>query len=86
MLKKFEEEELDENIKKRLKDASELPGSLWHVYETKDADKIRDFLHKVKIHGAFKYKKSYYLVITFKACLLRWYCRSCTAAQHMAHP
>lgn len=46
VLKKFEEEELDENIKKRLKDASELPGSLWHVYETKDADKIRDFLHK----------------------------------------
>ncbi|XP_040217919.1 probable JmjC domain-containing histone demethylation protein 2C isoform X2 [Rana temporaria] len=46
VLKKFEEEELDENIKKRLKDANELPGSLWHVYETNDADKIRDFLHK----------------------------------------
>ncbi|XP_072279220.1 probable JmjC domain-containing histone demethylation protein 2C isoform X2 [Pyxicephalus adspersus] len=46
VLKKFEEEELDENIKKRLKDANELPGSLWHVYETKDADKIREFLHK----------------------------------------
>ncbi|XP_018432159.1 PREDICTED: probable JmjC domain-containing histone demethylation protein 2C [Nanorana parkeri] len=46
VLKKFEEEELDENIRKRLKDASELPGSLWHIYETKDADKIREFLHK----------------------------------------
>ncbi|KAM5142381.1 putative JmjC domain-containing histone demethylation protein 2C isoform 2-T2 [Mantella aurantiaca] len=46
VLKKFEEEDMDENVRKRLKDASELPGSLWHVYETKDADKIRDFLHK----------------------------------------
>ncbi|KAM9325387.1 putative JmjC domain-containing histone demethylation protein 2C [Gastrophryne carolinensis] len=46
VLKKFEEEDLDEAIKKRLKDANELPGSLWHVYETKDADKIREFLHK----------------------------------------
>ncbi|XP_068111236.1 probable JmjC domain-containing histone demethylation protein 2C isoform X3 [Hyperolius riggenbachi] len=44
--KKFEEEDLDENIKKRVKDASELPGALWHIYETKDADKIREFLHK----------------------------------------
>ncbi|OCT71510.1 probable JmjC domain-containing histone demethylation protein 2C isoform X2 [Xenopus laevis] len=46
VLKKFEEEELDEDLRKRLKDSSEVPGSLWHIYETRDADKIREFLHK----------------------------------------
>ncbi|XP_063290225.1 probable JmjC domain-containing histone demethylation protein 2C isoform X1 [Pelobates fuscus] len=46
VLKKFEEEDLDECLRKRLKDSSEVPGSLWHVYEQKDADKIREFLHK----------------------------------------
>ncbi|KAM4703370.1 putative JmjC domain-containing histone demethylation protein 2C isoform 1-T2 [Rhinophrynus dorsalis] len=46
VVKKFEEEDLDECFKKRLKDSSEVPGSLWHIYETKDADKIREFLHK----------------------------------------
>ncbi|KAG8435592.1 hypothetical protein GDO86_013506, partial [Hymenochirus boettgeri] len=46
VLKKFEEEELDESLRKRLKDANEVPGSLWHIYETRDADKIREFLHK----------------------------------------
>ncbi|XP_075072431.1 putative JmjC domain-containing histone demethylation protein 2C isoform X2 [Mixophyes fleayi] len=46
VLKKFEEEDLDECIKKKLKDTGEVPGSLWHIYEPKDADKIREFLHK----------------------------------------
>ncbi|XP_031761211.1 probable JmjC domain-containing histone demethylation protein 2C isoform X2 [Xenopus tropicalis] len=46
VLKKFEEEELDEHLRKRLKDSGEVPGSLWHIYETRDADKIREFLHK----------------------------------------
>ncbi|XP_030058985.1 putative JmjC domain-containing histone demethylation protein 2C [Microcaecilia unicolor] len=47
VVKKFEEEDLDECLRKRLKDSSEVPGSLWHVYDIKDADKIREFLHKV---------------------------------------
>ncbi|XP_071985591.1 probable JmjC domain-containing histone demethylation protein 2C isoform X2 [Engystomops pustulosus] len=46
VVKKFEEEEMDECLKKRLKDTTEVPGSLWHIYETKDADKIREFLYK----------------------------------------
>ncbi|XP_077114881.1 putative JmjC domain-containing histone demethylation protein 2C isoform X2 [Ranitomeya variabilis] len=46
VVKKFEEEDMDECLKKRLKDPTEAPGSLWHIYETKDADKIREFLYK----------------------------------------
>ncbi|KAM4636089.1 putative JmjC domain-containing histone demethylation protein 2C isoform 2-T2 [Discoglossus pictus] len=46
VLKKFEEEELDVCLRKRLKETSEVPGALWHIYETNDADKIREFLHK----------------------------------------
>ncbi|XP_075791009.1 putative JmjC domain-containing histone demethylation protein 2C isoform X2 [Pelodiscus sinensis] len=47
VLKKFEEEDLDDLLRKRLKDSSELPGALWHVYAGKDADKIREFLQKI---------------------------------------
>ncbi|XP_042315860.1 probable JmjC domain-containing histone demethylation protein 2C isoform X3 [Sceloporus undulatus] len=47
VLKKFEEEDLDDFLRKRLKDSSELPGALWHIYASKDADKIREFLQKV---------------------------------------
>lgn len=48
VLKKFEEEDLDDLLRKRLKDSSELPGALWHIYASKDADKIREFLQKVR--------------------------------------
>ncbi|XP_072851273.1 putative JmjC domain-containing histone demethylation protein 2C isoform X2 [Pogona vitticeps] len=47
VLRKFEEEDLDDLLRKRLKDSSELPGALWHIYASKDADKIREFLQKV---------------------------------------
>lgn len=47
-MKKFEEEDLDDLLRKRLKDSSELPGALWHIYAGKDADKIREFLQKVR--------------------------------------
>ncbi|XP_033004820.1 probable JmjC domain-containing histone demethylation protein 2C isoform X2 [Lacerta agilis] len=47
VLKKFEEEDLDDLLRKRLKDSSELPGALWHIYASKDADKIREFLQKM---------------------------------------
>ncbi|XP_062989137.1 probable JmjC domain-containing histone demethylation protein 2C [Elgaria multicarinata webbii] len=47
VLKKFEEEDLDDLLRKRLKDSSELPGALWHIYASKDADKIKEFLQKV---------------------------------------
>ncbi|XP_066475890.1 probable JmjC domain-containing histone demethylation protein 2C isoform X2 [Tiliqua scincoides] len=47
VLKKFEEEDLDDLLRKRLKDSSELPGALWHIYSDKDADKIKEFLRKI---------------------------------------
>nr|XP_006972810.2 probable JmjC domain-containing histone demethylation protein 2C isoform X1 [Peromyscus maniculatus bairdii] len=47
ILKKFEEEELDDILRKRLKDSSEIPGALWHIYAGKDLDKIREFLQKI---------------------------------------
>lgn len=47
VLKRLEEEDLDEGVRKRLKDSSETPGALWHIYLNRDMDKMRDFLHKV---------------------------------------
>lgn len=47
VLKRLEEEDLDEGVRKRLKDSSETPGALWHIYLNRDMDKVRDFLHKV---------------------------------------
>ncbi|MGH0152575.1 UNVERIFIED_CONTAM: hypothetical protein FKN15_023673 [Acipenser sinensis] len=46
VLKRLEEEDLDENMKRRLKDSTETPGALWHIYGNKDAEKIKDFLQK----------------------------------------
>ncbi|XP_032890165.1 probable JmjC domain-containing histone demethylation protein 2C isoform X2 [Amblyraja radiata] len=46
ILKKMEEE-IDESTKKRLKNSNETPGALWHIFSTKDTDKIREFLQKV---------------------------------------
>nr|XP_020853833.1 probable JmjC domain-containing histone demethylation protein 2C isoform X2 [Phascolarctos cinereus] len=47
VLKKFEEEDLDDLLRRRLKDFTENPGALWHIYAGKDADKIREFLQKI---------------------------------------
>uniref|UniRef100_A0A673HM08 Probable JmjC domain-containing histone demethylation protein 2C n=1 Tax=Sinocyclocheilus rhinocerous TaxID=307959 RepID=A0A673HM08_9TELE len=47
VLKRLEEEDLDDNVKKRLKDSSETPGALWHIYTSKDGEKIKEFLHKL---------------------------------------
>lgn len=47
MLKRLEEEDLDEGVRKRLKDSSETPGALWHIYLNQDMDIVREFLHKV---------------------------------------
>ncbi|KAF7705095.1 probable JmjC domain-containing histone demethylation protein 2C isoform X2 [Silurus meridionalis] len=47
VLKRLEEEDLDDNVKKRLKDSSETPGALWHVYTSKDVEKVKEFLHKI---------------------------------------
>lgn len=47
VLKRLEEEDLDEGVRRRLKDSSETPGALWHIYLNKDMDRVREFLHKV---------------------------------------
>lgn len=47
VLKRLEEEDLDEGVRRRLKDSSETPGALWHIYLNRDMDKVREFLYKV---------------------------------------
>ncbi|XP_073683106.1 probable JmjC domain-containing histone demethylation protein 2C [Garra rufa] len=46
-LKLLEGEVLHESVKKRLKDPNEMPGALWHIYMSKDLQKIQEFLQKV---------------------------------------
>ena len=31
----------------RIDKGGQIPGALWHIYQAKDADTIRDFLNKV---------------------------------------
>lgn len=47
VLKLLEGEVLDESVKKRLRDPNETPGALWHIYMSKDMQKIQEFLQKV---------------------------------------
>lgn len=35
--------------RRRVRETTELPGALWHIYAARDADKIRDLLNKVAI-------------------------------------
>ncbi|XP_018331475.1 probable JmjC domain-containing histone demethylation protein 2C [Agrilus planipennis] len=35
--------------RRRVRDKGELPGALWHIYNARDADKIRDLLNKVVV-------------------------------------
>ncbi|KAK5906480.1 hypothetical protein CgunFtcFv8_002343 [Champsocephalus gunnari] len=46
VLKRLEEEDLDEGVRRRLKDSSETPGALWHIYLNKDMEQVREFLRK----------------------------------------
>uniref|UniRef100_A0A671VAE0 Lysine-specific demethylase n=1 Tax=Sparus aurata TaxID=8175 RepID=A0A671VAE0_SPAAU len=43
----IEEGDVDEMTKRRVYDAKEKPGALWHIYAAKDAEKIRELLRKV---------------------------------------
>uniref|UniRef100_H2RPL4 Lysine-specific demethylase n=1 Tax=Takifugu rubripes TaxID=31033 RepID=H2RPL4_TAKRU len=48
----IEEGDVDEMTKRRVYDAKEKPGALWHIYAAKDAEKIRELLRKVgEEHG-----------------------------------
>ncbi|KAF5299466.1 hypothetical protein FQR65_LT01046 [Abscondita terminalis] len=35
--------------RRRVRDKGELPGALWHIYNARDADKIRDLLNKIVV-------------------------------------
>lgn len=38
----------DPITKRRIREVRETPGALWHIFDAVDADKIRDFLNKVR--------------------------------------
>lgn len=40
----------DSITKRRVREVHEVPGALWQIYDAHDADKIRDFLNKVRRH------------------------------------
>lgn len=43
----IEEGDVDDVTKRRVYEAKEKPGALWHIYAAKDAEKIRELLRKV---------------------------------------
>jgi len=42
-----------ERTMSRVMDAGEKPGALWHIYDPRDADKIRQLLTKVSTLAVF---------------------------------
>ena len=48
-LKAIDEAECDHSTRARVLEDGELPGALWHIYQARDADPIRDFLNKVAL-------------------------------------
>uniref|UniRef100_A0A671N9Q5 Lysine-specific demethylase n=1 Tax=Sinocyclocheilus anshuiensis TaxID=1608454 RepID=A0A671N9Q5_9TELE len=47
VMKTIEEGDVDDVTKRRVYEAKEKPGALWHIYAAKDAEKIRELLRKV---------------------------------------
>uniref|UniRef100_A0A8C5LDL5 Probable JmjC domain-containing histone demethylation protein 2C n=1 Tax=Jaculus jaculus TaxID=51337 RepID=A0A8C5LDL5_JACJA len=92
VLKKFEEEDLDDILRKRLKDSSEVPGALWHIYAGKDVDKIREFLQKISKEQGLEVlpehdpirDQSWYVTKKLRQRLLDEYgVRTCTLVQFL---
>lgn len=54
----IEEGDVDEMTKRRVYDAKEKPGALWHIYAAKDAEKIRELLRKVNDNMIVSYLTS----------------------------
>lgn len=54
VLRAVDEADCDLITRKRVREKNELPGALWHIYEARDADKIRDMLNKVAIDRGAK--------------------------------
>ncbi|XP_072341762.1 uncharacterized protein [Scyliorhinus torazame] len=53
-LARMEGDTVDDAAMRRLRDSSERPGALWHIYSTQDTDRIRTFLQKVAGEGDAK--------------------------------
>jgi hypothetical protein len=49
--KAVEESGCDFLTRTRVETGGEIPGALWHIYQARDADRIRDFLNKVFFRG-----------------------------------
>ncbi|XP_059372396.1 lysine-specific demethylase 3B isoform X2 [Carassius carassius] len=47
VIQTIEEGDVDDVTKRRVYEAKEKPGALWHIYAAKDAEKIRELLRKV---------------------------------------
>uniref|UniRef100_A0A672KB23 Lysine-specific demethylase n=1 Tax=Sinocyclocheilus grahami TaxID=75366 RepID=A0A672KB23_SINGR len=47
VMQTIEEGDVDDMTKRRVYEAKEKPGALWHIYAAKDAEKIRELLRKV---------------------------------------
>ncbi|XP_059378076.1 lysine-specific demethylase 3B-like isoform X4 [Carassius carassius] len=47
VMQTIEEGDVDDVTKRRVYEAKEKPGALWHIYAAKDAEKIRELLRKV---------------------------------------
>lgn len=66
--KAVEESGCDFLTRTRVESGGEIPGALWHIYQARDADRIRDFLNKVLLSSKVV---NFYLCRTFGiSCLL----------------
>lgn len=54
-MKAIEDSDCDLPTIRRVAENKELPGALWHIWEAKDADKIRDMMNKVTFMCYLKY-------------------------------
>jgi hypothetical protein len=45
-------------MKRRVREAGELPGALWHIFHPADTNKIRDLLNKVHITRHISFGRS----------------------------
>ncbi|XP_037504314.1 probable JmjC domain-containing histone demethylation protein 2C isoform X2 [Rhipicephalus sanguineus] len=53
-LKAIDEGACDALTRKRVREKNAKPGALWHIYNARDADKIRDLLNKVALERGEK--------------------------------
>lgn len=67
--------------RRRVREKAELPGALWHIYNSRDADKIRDLLNKVALERGARlephhdpiHDQSWYLDSTLRERLYKEY-------------